>query len=64
MKMPSSCQYHNFDIWVQKFIKHNKSYFCRNITGLPAFKLGDKINNFLYIKSILLFIKNLGYDHG
>jgi len=64
MKMSRKFQFYHLDIWVQNSIKHNKFYFNRIITGLPAFRLGYKIDNLLYIKSILLFIRNVGYEHG
>ena len=64
MKMSRKFQFYHLDIWVKKFIEHNKFYFNRIITGLLAFRVGYKIDNLLYIKSILLFTKSLGYDHG
>ena len=64
MKMSSSCQYHNLDIWVQKLIKHNRFYFNRIITGSSLFNLGDNIDISPFIQSILLFRNKLGYYYG
>lgn len=55
---------YHLDIWVKKFIKHNRFYFYKEITGFLLIRVGDKIDNLLYIQSILLFIRNLGYNYG
>jgi len=64
MKMSRKLQLYHLDIWVQKFIKHNKFYFNRIITGLPAFRLGDKKVISPFIQSILLSRYRLGYYYG
>ena len=49
---------------LERFAKIQPKLHENNKYRDPKLLIGDKINNFLYIKSILLFIKNLGYDHG
>lgn len=63
MKMARKSQFYHLDSWVQILIKMIQFYLYKVIIGLP-FRLGDNVNSFPCIQSILFFIRRQGYWYG